>query len=130
MQKKLFTIGGIFALLAVVLGALGAHALKKALDAESLASFETAVKFMFYHALALLILGLAAEKLGGKLFNIAANLIISGTCLFSGSIYILSTKSLLGLDLPKIVGLITPLGGVLLIAGWAIFILTVFKQSK
>lgn len=109
---------------------MGAHALKERLDAPSLASFETGVKFMFYHALALLLFGLLADKITGKLFALSGNLLITGTVLFSGSIYILSTKSLMGIDFPKVVGLITPLGGVCLIAGWALFIVTVINNPK
>lgn len=130
MQKKLFVTGGIFALLSVVLGALAAHALRDKLEPRSLEGFNTAVKFMFYHALALLIFGLMSEKNAGKLFTRAANLVIVGTCLFSGSIYVLSTTAVSGLDIPKIFGLVTPVGGVLLIAGWALFILSILNNKK
>lgn len=127
MHKKYFVIGGIFALLSVILGALGAHALRQRLEPHSLESFNTGVKFMFYHALALLIFGLIPNN--SKVFGWAVNLIITGTILFSGSIYILSTQQLAGISLPKPLGLITPLGGVSLIAGWAIFIYTFIKND-
>lgn len=130
MQKKLFVTGGVFALLSVVLGALAAHALRDKLEPRSLEGFNTAVKFMFYHALALLVFGLMVIQYGGKLFGWAANLIIAGTCLFSGSIYLLSTTAVSGLTIPKGFGLVTPLGGVLLIAGWALFILSIINTKK
>lgn len=129
MQKKLFITAGIFGLLGVVLGAMGAHFLKEHLDAIRLESFNTGVKFMFYHALALLAFGIIAEKKTDKLFYWAAQLIFWGTVLFSGSIYILSTQTLLGISLPKIIGLITPIGGLLLSAGWLLFILS-FSTKK
>ena len=130
MQKKLFVTGGIFALLSVAFGALAAHALRDKLEPRSLEGFNTAVKFMFYHALALLIFGLMAEKYAGKVFTWAANLIILGTCLFSGSIYALSTTAVSGLVIPKVFGLVTPVGGVLLIVGWALFILSIINNKK
>lgn len=82
---------------------------------------------MFYHALALIIFGLIPNN--SKVFSRAANLIITGTILFSGSIYILSTQHLAGIGIPKPLGLITPLGGVCLIAGWALFIYTFTKTN-
>lgn len=130
MQKKLFITGGVFALLSVVLGALAAHALRDKLEPRSLEGFNTAVKFMFYHALALLVFGLMAEKYANKLFAWAGNLVITGTVLFSGSIYLLSTTAVSGLNIPKGFGLVTPLGGVLLIAGWALFILSILKHKN
>lgn len=130
MQKKLFVVGGVFALLSVALGAMGAHALKEKLEPAALDAFNTGVKFMFYHALALLVFGLIADKIQSKLFAWAGNLIVWGTVLFSGSIYLLSTKSLAGIDYPKIFGLVTPLGGTLLIAGWALFIFSIIQNKK
>jgi uncharacterized membrane protein YgdD (TMEM256/DUF423 family) len=128
MQKKYFVIGGTFALLSVVLGAMAAHALRDKLEPHSLESFNTGVKFMFYHALALLIFGVINNS--SKLFARAGNLLITGTILFSGSIYVLSTQGLMGVAVPKPLGLITPLGGVFLITGWALFILSVLNSDK
>lgn len=130
MQKKLLVTAGSFGLLGVVLGAMGAHFLKEHLDATRLESFNTGVKFMFYHALALLAFGIIAEKKTDKLFNWAVQLIVWGTILFSGSIYFLSTQTLMGISLPKIVGLVTPIGGLLLSAGWLLFILSFLKKQK
>ena len=130
MQKKLFVTAGIFGLLGVVLGAMGAHFLKEHLDAVKLESFNTGVKFMFYHALALLAFGVIAERKTDKLFYWAAQLIIWGTVLFSGSIYFLSTQTLFGISLPKIIGLVTPIGGLLLSAGWLLFILSFIAKKQ
>lgn len=127
MQKKYLITGGAFALLSVVLGAMAAHALRDKLEPQSLESFNTGVKFMFYHALALLVFGLIPNTT--KAFGWAANCIITGTILFSGSIYILSTQHLAGISIPKPLGLITPLGGLFLIAGWALFIYSFTKNT-
>jgi uncharacterized membrane protein YgdD (TMEM256/DUF423 family) len=130
MQKKLFVTGGVFALLSVVLGALAAHALRDKLEPRSLEGFNTAVKFMFYDALALLVFGLMVEKYLSPFFVFSTNLIIWGTCIFSGSIYLLSTSAVTGLNIPKGFGLVTPIGGVLLITGWVFFIITMLKRKE
>ena len=84
MNRTISIIACAFALLAVILGAMGAHLLKDLLPPEDLASFETAVRYQMYHALALLILGLTG-KVDSKLVS---TLFIIGICLFSGSIYL------------------------------------------
>lgn len=122
MQQKYFVTGGLFALLSVVLGAMAAHALRDKLPPASLESFNTGVKFMFYHALALLVFGLIPNT--SKTLKLAGNFIIAGTVLFSGSIYLLATQNLIGIEIPKPLGLITPLGGLCLIIGWALFVVT------
>jgi uncharacterized membrane protein YgdD (TMEM256/DUF423 family) len=103
--------------IAVILGAFGAHALKARLTPEQLATFETGVRYQMYHALALLgCAALAAHSFRGT--NAAGLLFIGGMLLFSGSIYLLATRELTGLTNWKWLGPVTPLGGLLLIAGW------------
>jgi uncharacterized membrane protein YgdD (TMEM256/DUF423 family) len=108
--------------LAVILGAFGAHALKAILPPESLMSFETGVKYQMYHALALLGVGLIREKHPGKWITYSGHAFLIGIILFSGSLYLLtllratSTVGLEGL------GLITPVGGLFLIAGWLLLL--------
>ncbi|MCL6216703.1 DUF423 domain-containing protein [Zunongwangia pacifica] len=122
MTRKFLVTGGIFGLLAVILGAFGAHGLKNVLDAETLTSFETGVRYQMYHAL--LLIGLANfTKLQN---NLLFWFFTIGTIFFSGSIYLLSLDELAGLDLSSI-ALVTPLGGALLIVGWTLFI---FKALK
>ncbi|NNC82275.1 MAG: DUF423 domain-containing protein [Flavobacteriales bacterium] len=113
--------------LAVSLGALGAHFLKAELSGDSLASFQTGVRYHIYHSLALLILALwdAPMKL-----RIQWNTMHIGMLLFSFSIYLLSTRGLLLPDGAfKWLGPITPLGGVLLIASW-LFLGIHFLRSR
>ena len=104
----------------VILGALGSHAFKKILPLEKLQSFEIGVKYQMYHALLLLILGFYL-KFDTQIEKTTSWLIILGTFLFSISIYFLSFQEVLGKNL-RFLGPITPLGGVLMISGWALLI--------
>ena len=122
MTRKFLVTGGIFGLLAVILGAFGAHGLKSVLDAEALTSFETGVRYQMYHALLLIALG-SFNKLQN---NLIFWFFTIGTIFFSGSIYLLNLDELAGLDFSSI-ALVTPLGGAFLIVGWTLFI---FKALK
>ncbi len=103
-------LGGV----GVVLGALGAHSLEKILSPQQLDSFETGVRYQLIHALALLALGLSENA---RRYTWTGAFWISGTLLFSGSIYVLSALEL-SPSMRGVLGPITPLGGLLLIAGW------------
>jgi len=112
LMKFAIALASVFGLLSVVLGALGAHALKKILDAAQLASWETGVRYQLAHALALLAVGLLLER--GMNLKPTLVLFTVGTVLFSGSIYLLCLKVGPGV----ILGPLTPIGGLLLTAGW------------
>ncbi len=115
------SIGLIFGALAIALGAFGAHALKKVLSPDALNTFETGVKYQMYHALFLLFLG-TTTLVSQKTKSIVLYLIFFGVLFFSGSIYLLATKNITGINFDMI-GIITPLGGLLLITAWtAVFI--------
>jgi uncharacterized membrane protein YgdD (TMEM256/DUF423 family) len=101
--------------LATVAGALGAHALKSHWAAERLDVYETAVRYQFYHSLGLLGIGLALRTFNVGAVRAAAVLVLLGIILFSGSLYGLT------LGAPRVMGAVTPLGGVALIAGWMLF---------
>jgi uncharacterized membrane protein YgdD (TMEM256/DUF423 family) len=107
------------ACLGVVIGAFAAHGLKPLLSLKEINNFETGVKYQFYHAFALIILGIlgAIIPLNERLFKVAGFLFFIGVILFSGSLYLLSTQSLFNISIP-LLGPITPLGGSLLIFGW------------
>jgi uncharacterized membrane protein YgdD (TMEM256/DUF423 family) len=131
MQKSIMLSGITFAALAVMLGAFGAHALKEKISPENLQVFETGVRYQFYHALALILLALAAEKYSNGPVQLSAILFITGIVFFSGSIYLLSTRELLGIESwKKILGPITPLGGLSLILAWISFFISVWKGSE
>jgi uncharacterized membrane protein YgdD (TMEM256/DUF423 family) len=118
-----------FACLGVVIGAFAAHGLKPLLSLKEINNFETGVKYQFYHAFALLVLGLLGAHFpkGDKSFKLAGFLFFIGIILFSGSLYLLSTQSILKISIPFL-GPITPIGGVLLILGWALSIFGVLKS--
>ncbi len=117
MNKTMVGVGAALGLLAVILGAMGSHALRDQLQPASLESFQTGVQYQMYHAFFLLFLGLN-EKLPWRTRKIAFGLAVAGVGCFSGSIYALSTSSLTGLDF-KPIAWVTPLGGLFLIAAWA-----------
>ena len=126
MERIILSVAAFMGTTAIVLGAFGAHALKKHLSIEQLNTFETGVKYQMYHALFLLFLGLNSfltEKAKKNIFR----LICGGVIFFSGSIYLLATKTLTHLDF-KPIGIITPIGGALLIAGWSILFWTMMKR--
>jgi len=131
MHKTFAVYGVIFGGLAVILGAFGAHALKAKLSAEYLQVFETGVRYQFYHALALLLLSIFLEKTGSQTMMFSGYFFLAGIFLFSGSIYLLSTRELLGIESWKgILGPVTPLGGLCFIAGWLAFLIGIIKNFK
>lgn len=126
MNKTIFLIGIAFGVLAIVLGAFGAHGLEKALTADNLVTFETGVRYQMYHALLLLIVsGISQVDEKGK--KTAFYLITIGVVLFSFSIYLLATNSLTSFDF-KTIALVTPIGGAFLIFGWIVLGYRAFKQ--
>jgi len=116
-QQIVLITGALFGMLAVIFGAFGAHALKKILSNEQLKSFETGVKYQMYHALVLLFAGSHFETPSSAMYYA----FIVGIVLFSFSIYGLVLSDAKGKKM-KFLGPITPLGGLLLIIGWALLI--------
>jgi uncharacterized membrane protein YgdD (TMEM256/DUF423 family) len=116
MQRKILITAVLFGMFAIILGAFGAHALKKTLTSEQLVTFETGVKYQMYHALFLLFVGTTAfvsEKVKFFIFWLTA----IGVLFFSGSIYLLATKNVTNINF-KFLGILTPFGGLLLIVAW------------
>ena len=124
-------VSGLLILTAIILGAFTAHAFKEVLSPASLASFETGVRYQMYMGLALLMLGLNYHKFRKKNFKLYYGLILIGTLMFSLSIYLLNLADLMHMPgLRSFMGPITPLGGTLMIAGWAIFIFQFIKSKE
>jgi uncharacterized membrane protein YgdD (TMEM256/DUF423 family) len=119
-----------FGLTAVLLGAFGAHALKAVLTTEQLQSFETGVRYQFYHALLLFILPLTSSFYSEKTIRLCSRLLIIGICLFSGSIYLLNLRELIGVDAIRLLGPITPIGGTVLISAWALLLVNAVRSKK
>ena len=125
MNKTIFLTGIIFGILAIVFGAFGAHVLKEMISSSALTSFETGVRYQMYHALLLVVLGLGENSKKVSLKGVYY-LITVGVICFSLSIYFLALRELTQLDMGYL-GLITPFGGVLLIAGWLLLAYRVFR---
>lgn len=129
MYKQAVVAAAIFGMLAVVLGAFGAHALKEKLEPELLNTFETGVKYQMYHAIALLGVGLAFAHLPSAWVARASLMFIIGIVLFSGSIYALVAMKHAGSVGLKGFGIITPIGGVFLILGWLMLLIGAFSKK-
>jgi uncharacterized membrane protein YgdD (TMEM256/DUF423 family) len=123
MNKTFIGVGAFIGAAAVILGAFGAHALKTIVTPEHLLSFETGVRYQFYHAFALILVGVLHKEFSGKFLSWAGILFMFGIMLFSGSLYLLSTMP----DM-KWLGPVTPLGGVCFISGWVLFALACLKK--
>lgn len=122
MFKLFVSLGSINALIAVALGAFGAHALKSRLTPDMLSVFETGVQYHFYHALGLLAVGLIAAHLpNSSLVKWSGWLMALGILIFSGSLYILSVTGI------KWLGAITPIGGTAFIAAWVLLTIAVLR---
>lgn len=128
MERKITSVAALMGITAIILGAFGAHALKKQLSVEQLGSFETGVKYQMYHALFLLFLGMNTF-LNEKVKKTVFQLVIFGVFFFSGSIYLLTTKAITGVDF-KFIGILTPIGGVLLIMAWSVLFWNVWRAKR
>lgn len=125
MQEITLNFGIIFGILAITFGAFGAHLLKKYMSADLLVSFETGVRYQMYHAILLVMLS-QFLNFENSYSNYAAIALIVGIFLFSFSIYGLCLSSTFGKKI-KILGPITPLGGLSLIIGWTLLLLAYFN---
>jgi uncharacterized membrane protein YgdD (TMEM256/DUF423 family) len=127
MNKKIVVTGAVLILIGIILGAFGAHSLKKVVDASQVLSFETGVRYQMYHGFALIILGANADRL---LINSkwVIRLLLIGVTVFSLSIYLLVMQGPMGVSM-KFLGPITPIGGLLMILGWGLFIKNLLSQK-
>ena len=128
MNRKIISTAAFLGMVAIILGAFGAHALKKVLNLEQLNTFETGVKYQMYHALFLLFVGLS-ESIVEKTKKMIFYFITSGVVLFSGSIYLLATQSITAINF-KPIGFVTPIGGLLLIVGWIWLFIDFYKKKQ
>lgn len=128
MNKKIKATAALLGMVAIILGAFGAHALKKILTPEQLISFETGVRYQMYQAFFLFFLATQNDILE-KTKKTIFTLILSGTFFFSGSIYLLSTMGITGVNF-KPIGFITPIGGVLLILAWGMLGYSIIQSRK
>lgn len=127
MNKAIIGTASVIGLISIILGAFGAHAFKEVLTVEQLVSFETGVRYQMYHALFLLFIGttnLMSNSQKKTIFTVT----LIGLLFFSGSIYLLATQSLSGIDF-KFLGPVTPIGGLFLISAWLLSTIYVFRQK-
>lgn len=133
ISKQIITVGMLGAI-AVSLGALGAHALKNQLPSglitvDQLNGFDTAVRYQMYHVLAMLAVIILQKENSNKLLRLANTFFLLGIILFSGSLYFLCTRNLLGADWLKFLGPVTPLGGLFFVGGWILLATSAIKKS-
>ncbi len=124
MHKTLLIAGALLSGLGVAIGAFGAHALKAVLTQSGRTdTFETAVKYQFYHALALLLIGIIYAAFPNRSVLNAGYAILAGVIVFSGSLYILCFTGI------RWLGAITPIGGVLMIIGWGLLLYGIIRNA-
>lgn len=112
MDRRLLLCAGLAGFLGVALGAFGAHALKTRLSAEMLAVFETGVRYQMYHVFAIVTAAWAWSRWNARVFAVAGTLFVAGIVIFSGSLYLLAFTGV------RMLGAITPLGGLAFLIGW------------
>jgi uncharacterized membrane protein YgdD (TMEM256/DUF423 family) len=127
MHRKIILGGLLLSLLSVLLGAFGAHALKSIVEPDKVAIFETGVKYQFMHGLALILLALFSQQNLAfpqlqKSINRVAQFFLLGCLFFCGSLYLLTLQPLISFNYSRIVGPITPLGGLFFMLGWVSWI--------
>jgi uncharacterized membrane protein YgdD (TMEM256/DUF423 family) len=129
MNKQIIITASVLGMLAVITGAFGAHGLKAVLSASQLEVWHTAVQYNFYHVFALLFLSTFKDTTKSKLISASYYLFTFGIVFFSGSLYLLSCRKLIGWDWLIYMGPITPLGGLLFILGWLMLAIAAFRYK-
>ena len=120
-MKVFIILGAVNAFIAVALGAFGAHGLEGKIPDKYLETWNTAVQYQMFHAAGLLIIGLLAGKVSSPLINWSGWLMFIGIIIFSGSLFVLSVTQI------KVLGAITPIGGVSFLAAWVLMIIAAYK---
>lgn len=129
MHRGFLITGALLALVAVILGAFGAHGLKPLLTDSELVTFETGVRYQFYHAFAILVTGILFREGSRTYLRWAGRLFSVGVLIFSGSLYLLTAIRLSGDQTIQWLGPITPVGGLCFVAGWLMMILAIIKKN-
>ena len=130
MHKGFLKLASILAIVSVAAGAFAAHALKGRISDHALATFETGVRYQFYHVIALFITGIIYKDFAYRTVKWAGWFFIMGIVLFSGSLYLLTVKQAMVSAGFLWVGPITPIGGFAFIMGWLLLALSFFKRNK
>ena len=125
--KNLFLLSAISGIMAVVIGAFGAHSLSDHISADSLVSYKTGVSYQFYHTLASILSLVMYINFKSKQFRWASLCFLIGILFFSGSIYLLTTNDMTEIGMRSILGPMTPIGGLLFIVAWCFVFIGVLK---
>lgn len=128
MNRTILITAAILGIIAIALGAFGAHGLKELISTQSQQTFETGVRYQMYHALLLLFVG-ATTFLSAKTKKFVYILVVVGVVFFSGSIYGLSTMQITNINF-KAIGFITPIGGLMLIIAWIMMMVSFLKLKR
>lgn len=123
-SRQTLLCAALLGMMAVMLGAFGAHALSNVLEPRMQQVYQTAVQYQFWHALALLAIGILQRGCDVSLLKVAALLFLTGVLLFCGSLYLMALTGI------RQLGMITPLGGILFILGWAFLAWSVIRLEK
>ena len=130
MPKFFLLVAALLGALSVVLGAFAAHGLKKVIPADAITTFETGVRYQFYHTFALLAVGILLERIPAQTMVWSGYSFIAGIVLFSGSLYALALlNSTENVGISKI-GIITPFGGLFFILGWILLFVAILKRTS
>ncbi len=129
MNRQIIITASVLGMLGVIAGAFAAHGLKQYLTPQQLEIWHTGVQYQFYHVFALLFVGIIAKANNNKLLTLSYYLFVYGIVFFSGSLYLLACRDLIGWGWLNIMGPITPIGGLLFIAGWFTLALAAFRNK-
>ncbi len=129
MRKSFLVQAAILGALAVIAGAFGAHGLKSLATAGELEIFETAVRYQFLHVFALVTAGILYREFPGRWMLFSGRCFFYGILLFSGSLYLITGLELKAVSIPVLVGILTPIGGLLLIAGWILVAIALIRSG-
>jgi uncharacterized membrane protein YgdD (TMEM256/DUF423 family) len=130
MNRIFLSVAAILGALSVALGAFAAHKLKTMVGPDTVAIFETGVRYQFYHVFALLFVAFLSEKIHNRWMIWAGNCFIMGIVLFCGSLYVLTALTIAENTHRTLAGIATPIGGIFFIAGWVFLYLGVRAKSK
>ncbi len=117
----MLTIGAVFAALAVIIGAFGAHALKDKVSSNDLSIFEIGVRYQMYHSLGIILLGLITNFIPNNLISPVAYFMLAGIFIFSGSLYLIVLFDI------RWLGILTPIGGVCFIIAWLLLAYNIYR---
>ena len=128
MHKTYLVLGTLLAGLGVILGAFGAHGLKKFVGAETVGTYQTGVQYQMYHAFALLVVGILYSRWPNNFIVWSGIFFVAGIVLFSGSLYLLASLKAMNKVGISGIGLITPIGGVFFILGWILLLIGILRK--